>query len=191
MLVIPSRSDLRAMPIVTERLFLVPLDPADAPEMWLAVESSREHLGTFLPWVAFHTEEAASLRFAEASVLDWDQGRAMRFAIRQRAGRSFVGLIGLEALVHMHRSGEIGYWLRKDVTGRGFMTEAVLACMDLAFRHVGLHRLRIAAATDNHASLAVIQRARFRFEGIGRSAEWCAGRWLDHAQFALLSTDPR
>lgn len=191
MLVIPSRSDLRAMPIVTERLFLVPIDPSDAPEMWLAVESSREHLAAFLPWVAFHTEEAASQRFAEASVLDWDQGRAMRFAIRQRAGRSFVGLIGLEALVHMHRSGEVGYWLRRDVTGRGFMTEATLACMDLAFRHVGLHRLRIAAATDNHASLAVIQRARFRFEGIGRSAEWCAGRWLDHAQFALLSTDPR
>ena len=43
---------------------------------------------------------------------------------------------------------------------------------------------------DNR-SLAVIGRLGFRFEGIAREAEWCDGRWLDHAVFALLATDPR
>ncbi len=46
--------------------------------------------------------------------------------------------------------------------------------------------IRVAAATDNHASLRVIARLGFRFEGIARHAEWCDGRWLDHASFALL-----
>ncbi len=191
MLVIPGRSDMRAMPIVTDRLLLVPVDPSDAAEIWLAVQGCREHLEPWLPWVHYHTDESASERFAEACAADWDQGRALRFSIRQRAGRSFLGVIGLEALIHMHRSAEVGYWLKRDATGRGLMSEACRATMDFAFRHVGVHRLKVAAATDNHASLSVIQRAGFRFEGVARSAEWCAGRWLDHALFAMLSTDPR
>jgi ribosomal-protein-serine acetyltransferase len=37
----------------------------------------------------------------------------------------------------------------------------------------------------------VIRRLGFRFEGIARQAERCNGRWLDHAVFALLVTEPR
>ena len=41
--------------------------------------------------------------------------------------------------------------------------------------------MRVAAATDNFASLGVIRRLGFHFEGIAREAERCQGRWLDHA----------
>jgi ribosomal-protein-serine acetyltransferase len=91
----------------------------------------------------------------------------------------------------MHRSCELGYWLTDGASGRGHMTEAASAALEFAFARVGAHRVRIAAATDNHRSLAVISRLGFRFEGIAREAEWCDGRWLDHAVFAFLSTDPR
>jgi ribosomal-protein-serine acetyltransferase len=30
----------------------------------------------------------------------------------------------------------------------------------------------------------------FRFEGVAREAEFVASRWLDHAVFAKLETDP-
>jgi ribosomal-protein-serine acetyltransferase len=63
--------------------------------------------------------------------------------------------------------------------------------LDWAFGPINAHRVRVAAATDNHASLAVISRLGFRFEGIARQAERCHARWLDHAVFALLVTDPR
>ena len=51
-------------------------------------------------------------------------------------------------------------------------------------------KLSVAAATDNVASLGVIRKLGFRFEGIAREAERCQGRWLDHALFALLAADP-
>ncbi|MEZ4306611.1 MAG: hypothetical protein R3F14_00980 [Polyangiaceae bacterium] len=38
---------------------------------------------------------------------------------------------------------------------------------------------------------ATPSRSAAGFEGIAREAEWCETRWLDHAVFALLSTDPR
>ena len=189
MLVIPPRADLRARPLESERLFLAPIDPADGPELWLAVSGSRIFLQRWLPWVQFHTDPGSSTRFAEACASDWDQGRALRFVLRDRAHRTLVGVVGLEACVPLHRSCELGYWLRLDVTGRGLMTEAATECVNFAIDRLGVHRVRCAAATDNYGSLRVIARLGFRFEGIARQAEFVGGRWVDHAVFARLSTD--
>lgn len=191
MLTIVPRAELRTTPILTEHLALMPIDPSDGQDMWFAVNESREALKRWLPWVQFHGDITASMRFAEACALDWDQGRAFRFVVRDRLRFGFVGQVGLESLVHMHRSCELGYWLRSDASGKGFMTEAARAAMDFAFARMGAHRIRIAAGTDNHRSLGVIARLGFKFEGIAREAEWCDGRWLSHAVFGLLASDPR
>lgn len=191
MLAVPPRSEIRARPLETARLFLHPLDATDTRDLWTAVEASRKDLEPWLPWVPFNTDLDSSGRYAEASASDWDAARACRFSIRDRQTRRFLGVIGLESFAHLHESAELGYWLRTDSTKRGLMTEAGRAVLDWAFGAVNAHRVRVAAATDNHRSLAVISRLGFRFEGIARQAERCNGRWLDHAGFALLVSDPR
>lgn len=170
---------------------LHPLDATDSRDLWTAVDASRAYLEPWLPWVPFNVDFDSSGRYAEASAADWDAARACRFSIRDRQTRRFLGVIGLEALAHLHESAELGYWLRQDATGQGLMTEAGRAVLDWAFGPINAHRVRVAAATDNHPSLGVIARLGFRFEGIARQAERVAGRWLDHAVFALLVTDPR
>lgn len=191
MLAVPPRSEVRFRPVETKRLQLYPLDATDTRELWSAVESSRPHLEPWLPWVPFNTDLDSSGRYAEASAADWDAARATRFTIRDRASHRFLGVIGLESFAHLHESVELGYWLRIDSWGKGLMTEAGKGVLDWAFSSVNAHRVRVAAATDNHPSLHVIQRLGFRFEGIARQAERVNGRWLDHAVFSLLVTDPR
>jgi ribosomal-protein-serine acetyltransferase len=188
-LAIPARAVLRRAPLETRRTLLVPIELVDAAELWDTVEGSRWHLERWLPWVPFNNSPEASLRFAEACVGEWDAGRALRFVIRDRTTRQFLGVVGLDGCVHLHRSCELGYWLRREATGRGLMTEAATACIEFAFRRVGIHRIRCAAATDNMPSLRVISRLGFRFEGIARQAEFVGTRWLDHALFARLTTD--
>lgn len=189
MLRIPARRDLRQRPLASPRLLLTPVEASDAADLWAAIDASRSHLEPWLPWVPYQTEPAMSLRFAEACIHDWDGGRALRLVVRNRANRALLGVVGLESLQPMHLSCEIGYWLHHDMTGRGYMTEASRALLTWAFRDLGVHRVRVAASTQNHASLAVIGRLGFHFEGVGRQAERVAGRWLDHATFSLLSTD--
>ena len=157
--------------------------------MWSAVQSCRAYLEPWLPWVPFQTDAHSCFQYAEASMSDWDYGRALRFAIRERPARRFLGVVSLEGLQHLNLTGDLGYWLRKDANGRGLMTEAASAVLVWSYRVLGAHRVRVAAATDNHGSLAVIRRLNFRFEGVARHAEFVAGRWLDHAVFARLSTD--
>src|SRR5215813_2630329 len=143
MLVIPPRAEIRAHPIETQRLLLTPVEPSDAPELWLAIDGSREHLERWLPWVPFNTDPAANQRFTDACASDWDSGRAVRFTLRERATRTLLGVVGLEACVHLHRSCELGYWLRREAIGRGFMTEASRGAMEFAFKHMGAHRIRV------------------------------------------------
>ncbi len=189
MLSIPSRAALRKSPVETPRVLLLPIDGSDGPEIWTAVDGSRWHLERWLPWVPFNNTPEASQRYAEACAADWDAGRAVRFAIRDRQTRELLGVVGLDSCVHLHRSCELGYWLKRDATNRGLMTEAARACSEFAIQRMGVHRIRCAAATTNYQSLRVIARLGFRFEGIARQAEFVQNRWLDHAVFAHLSTD--
>jgi ribosomal-protein-serine acetyltransferase len=189
MLTIPSRAAMRKSPIETPRLVLHPIEPADGPELWDSVDGSRWHLERWLPWVPFSNTPEASQRYAEACASDWDAGRAVRFAVLDKQTRELLGVVGLDSCVHLHRSCELGYWLKRDATGRGMMTEAARACVEFALGRMGVHRIRCAAATDNYPSLRVIARLGFRFEGIARQAEFVGSRWLDHAVFAKLATD--
>ena len=171
LLSIPARAQIRRLPIETPRLLLVPIEISDGDELWEAVEGSRWHLERWLPWVPFNNTREASMRYAEACVADWDGGRAVRFAIRDRTSRELLGVVGLDSCVHLHRSCELGYWLRRDATAKGLMTEAANASVQFAFSRMAMHRVRCAAATDNFPSLRVIQRLGFRFEVIARQAE--------------------
>jgi ribosomal-protein-serine acetyltransferase len=83
----------------------------------------------------------------------------------------------------------LGYWLRVDACGQGLMVEAARACVDFALYRLGTHRIRCAAATDNHKSLRVITQLAFHFEGVARQAEFVDSRWVDHAVFSRLASD--
>ena len=186
---IPTRAAVRAEPVRTERTRLTPIDSSDGPELWDVIESSRAHLERWLPWVPFNNTPEASRRYANACASDWDAGRAVRFGIRHAETDALLGVVGLDSCVHLHLSCELGYWLRHDAAGKGFMTEAAGACVRFAFDRVGVHRIRCAAATGNQPSLGVIGRLGFKPEGIARQAEFVASRWVDHAVFSRLSTD--
>lgn len=188
-LAIPARAMLRNAPLKAEGILLSPLEPADGPELWEVVSSSRSHLQRWLPWVPFNGSLDASQRYAEASAGDWDAGRAVRFGIRDAKGGQLLGVVGLDCCIHLHRSCDLGYWLRREVVGRGVMTHAASACIQFAFNRMGIHRIRCAAATDNYKSLAVIARLHFHFEGVARCAEFVDSRWIDHALFSRLATD--
>ncbi len=186
MLTIPTRVELQAAPLQTERACLAPIDVADAPELWEIIRSSRSWLQPWLPWVPYQRNAESAVRFTEASAREWDQGIALRFGIRFKAGGPLLGIVGLESCVPMHRACDLGYWLRQEAAKQGLMTETARKCVDFGFRTVGIHRLRVAAATSNTPSLKVIERLGFRYEGTARHAEWCDGRWHDHAVFSLL-----
>lgn len=186
---VPPRASLRNHPLLGKRVHLNAIEPADGPALWEAVESSREQLTQWLPWVPYNNSPATSQRYAEACAADWDSGRALRFGVRDNRSQQLIGVVSLDNCVHLHRNCDLGYWLHSAFTGLGLMHEAATLCLAFAFDDLALRRVRCAAATDNHRSLRVIGRLGFHFEGISRQAEFVGGRWVDHAVFSRLATD--
>ena len=70
------------------------------------------------------------------------------------------------------------------------------ASLTLIIRHkgalcgaIGLHRLEIRCAVENHRSSAVPRRLGFLEEGILREAEWLYDHWVDLRVFSMLAQD--
>lgn len=84
--------------------------------------------------------------------------------------------------------GEIGYWSRADVRGRGVVSRALRLVSRFAFEHEGAARLQLRADPENVGSCRVAEKAGFRREGVLRSAHWNErlGRRQDHVLFSLL-----
>ncbi|MBF4563152.1 GNAT family N-acetyltransferase [Microbacterium sp. VKM Ac-2870] len=86
-------------------------------------------------------------------------------------------------------SATIGYWVSERFAGRGVTPTAVALATDVAFGELGLHRMEICIRPENSASLRVVEKLGFRYEGLRRRFIHIAGDWRDHFAFALVRED--
>ena len=86
-------------------------------------------------------------------------------------------------------SASIGYWVSERVAGQGFTPRAVALVTDYCFRELGLHRIEICIRPENAASLRVVEKLGFRFEGRRERYIHIAGDWRDHDCFALTADE--
>ena len=86
-------------------------------------------------------------------------------------------------------SATIGYWVSERFAGRGITPTAVALATDASFTEYGLHRMEICIRPENAASLRVVQKLGFRYEGLRRKYIHIDGDWRDHYAFALTRED--
>lgn len=82
-------------------------------------------------------------------------------------------------------SAVIGYWVVPEVAGKGVTPTAVALISDYLFNVVGLHRIEIDIRPENVASLRVVEKLGFRYEGLKERYIHINGAWRDHYVFAL------
>jgi ribosomal-protein-alanine N-acetyltransferase len=140
-------------------------------------------------WLSFDTRGRAE----QAERLAQDITRAQStprpdyfLAIVEPDGR-FVGFARLG--LGPHRSGEVGYAVRRDRWGRGYATEAAALLIEFGFRRLHLHRIVGSTGPDNEASQAVLRRLGFTREGVMRDHVFTAGAWRDSVLYALLEDE--
>jgi ribosomal-protein-alanine N-acetyltransferase len=85
----------------------------------------------------------------------------------------------------------LGYWIGKEFASKGWMSEAVRACVPFAFDRLGLHRIEAACLLSNEPSQRLLRRVGFIQEGVARKYLRINGEWQDHLQFAMLASDAR
>lgn len=83
----------------------------------------------------------------------------------------------------------IGYWVSERFAGKGITPTAVAMATDICLGEMGLHRMEICIRPENVASLRVVEKLGFRYEGLRRRYIHIDGDWRDHYCFALVRED--
>lgn len=85
-------------------------------------------------------------------------------------------------------SAEVGYWLGEPYWGRGIVSEALNALSEYAFREADVLRLFALSFAENAASIRVLEKAGFAFEGLLRSSCVKYGQPRDQALYARVNS---
>ena len=159
----------------------------DAAELFKLVDSNREHLRCWHPWVD-------QVRSPD------DTGKLISLFERQNANKrgfcagilfdgQFCGVIHHLNVDWLNRWTALGYWLDASHQGRGIMTDCCRTLILHGFQEWKLNRITIECAAENTRSRAIPERLGFRLEGIVRGVEWLHDRYADHAVYGLLRVD--
>jgi RimJ/RimL family protein N-acetyltransferase len=118
-------------------------------------------------------------------------GRALPFAIVERAGGTVVGSTRYGAIDRNHRRLEIGWtWLGRAWQRTAINTEAKFLLLSHAFESLGCLRVELKTDVLNVRSRAAIARLGAREEGIFRKHMVTAGgRVRDTAYYAIVDDD--
>jgi len=120
------------------------------------VNDNLEHLKPWMPWAQEAMTLDSQMTFFRETSQQWDEGTNFVYGIFDPSGR-VVGGTGFHV-----RNGpgvlEIGYWLAKDMEGKGLMTRVVAALTNAAATVDGVTRVEIHCDADNTRSAAIPKR---------------------------------
>ena len=166
-----------------------PWRAADAPALHPILEANWAHLGPWIPARVATPVAVPELATRLAGFADdFASAREWRYGVFTPEG-TILGEVGLyprspSGRVPYAESDrvEVGYWLRSDVTGRGYATEASRAVIGIASTLDRVTRFEIRCDPRNVASAAIPRRLGFVLEQtivepvFGETRVWVSSR---------------
>ena len=173
---------------IREDVFLKELEIEDAEHIFKAIDSQREYLGKWLPFVEFTKSVKDSLDYVNSVVTMPEDCKEYQFSVF--CGGDFAGLAGFKGTDRLNRKSEIGYWLREEFQGRGIITDSLRSLIKFGFSELNLNRIQIKCAPDNVKSNNIPKRLGFYFEGVERNSEFVReGVFRDANVWSLVKKD--
>jgi ribosomal-protein-alanine N-acetyltransferase len=171
----------------TSRLRLREIVDADAGVL-LRVFGDEEHM----KW--FGSDPIKDLDGAKALIAAFSGWRSLpspgtRWGIELKESGLLIGTCGLFAWNRAWKKCTLGYELAPEATGKGLMREALERAISWGFDSMGLNRIEALVHEQNAASLTLLRRLGFVFEGRLREVGYWAGQHHDLQQHSLLASE--
>ena len=174
--------------LIDSSLELRQLKLSDSADIFNTINSQREYLGKWLPFVAYTQKLKDTENFVNSVVNSPEEKFEYTFTIRKQ--NQFIGLIGLKDSDRTNRKTEIGYWLSEKFQKQGIVTKSVKKLCDFAFKEQGFNRIEIKCAVENKPSSNIPKKLGFKFEGIERDGELLSeNSYTDIEVYSKLKSD--
>ena len=157
---------------------------------WKALEKALGNNRPWLqPWEATHPVIPAKPEDTKTSIRHLLQyakaGTVLPMVLE--ADNQLIGQLNVSQITYGSlSSASLGYWIIPAFAGRGIMPVAVAMVVDHLFFEMGLHRVEVCIRPENTASLRIVEKLGFRFEGLRRNFIHIDRKWRDHYCFALV-----
>ncbi len=175
---------------VNDYISLKQIEMIDANDMFTTIDTQRNYLGTWLPFVSYTKSIENTKDFINKIENTPDEEKEYIFVIKYSS--EFAGLIGFKATDKLNKKSEIGYWLSESFQKKGIITQSVKSLIDFAFNELEINRIQIKCAVANIPSRSIPIRLGFEFEGIERDGELLSDNlFTDIEVYSLLRSDVR
>ncbi|MEN9520262.1 MAG: hypothetical protein RLZZ381_2850 [Cyanobacteriota bacterium] len=172
---------------VNESTILSLVELEDAEEIFALVDTSRDRLREWLPWVDLNTTADDTRTFIRFAQQQYVEQQGFHCCIRYKT--KIAGVIGFHRLDWTNKTAELAYWLGVQYQGKGLMSQCCKFLTNYAFHCLKFNRVEIRAASNNFKSCAIPERLGFIKEGILRDAEWLNDRFVDNVVYSMLLKD--
>lgn len=163
------------------------LQNKDAEELFQLMDSCREHLREWLPWVDASKSLEDIKAFIQSTMNQFASNNGFQAGIWYKG--EIAGVIGFHGINWSNKSTSIGYWLGEKYVGKGIMSKACRVFVDYAFTDLNLNRVEIRCADKNHKSRAIPERLGFTNEGMIREDEWLYDHYVNHIVYGILAKE--
>ncbi|MBS4537281.1 GNAT family N-acetyltransferase [Clostridium sp. D2Q-11] len=163
------------------------LENRNSEELFELIDSCREYLRDWLPWVDSSTSYEDTKKFIEITMKQFASNEGFQAGIWYKG--EIAGVIGYHKVDWSNKSTSIGYWLGEKYVGKGIMTKACRAFIDYALIDLNLNRVEIRCAEYNQKSRAIPERLGFIEEGMIRDAEWLYDHSVNHIVYGVLANE--
>ncbi len=170
----------------TERIRLRKIYPDDANEIFLI--RSNDKIMRFLD-IPRHYSISDSQKLIETAEDSYKKETGINWAIIEKLSNSFIGYIGFIRIYSEHCRAEIGYVLKPEYWGRGFMYETINRLVRFGFKEMNLHSIEANVNPLNERSQKVLRRVGFKKEAYFRENYLFDGKFLDSEIYSLLEED--
>ena len=137
-------------------------------------------------------EPFTSVETAE-EVINWylcpEPGDHNNWVILRKTDGAFLGTCGYHNWDKNNNICDIGFDLMWEYWGRGYMTEALTALIDVGFESMGLNRIQGLVFLGNEKAIRLMLRLGFKKEGIIRDRYLFRGSYYDHYCLSLLKRE--
>lgn len=173
--------------LVDEDLLLRPFHLSDATQLYEAVRESLKELKPWMSWATDRYTETTAREYITIARARWEERTFYAFAITR--AEELLGACTLSSIHPIYHLCNLGYWVRSSCRGHGIAGCAAKLAARFAFEELGLIRVEIVIAVNNHASLRVAQKIGAHDEGILLN-RMVVGRSIHDAHmYSLLPSD--
>lgn len=153
---------------IDDEVCLRQLRSDEAKVIFDAVDSNRDYLSAWLPWVEHTVSVDDSEKFIADTLRHRHEGSLYGYAIVVDGKPA-----GHISLMHLTdgKEPEIGYWIDSKVSGRGITTKAANTLTEFGFDTLDLKKIIIKAQPDNIASNKIAEKLGCKLDSSGFDKE--------------------